>query len=317
MSPATGPATWRLSTTCSRRTSGRTRTPFCPSSARPRNRSEKGSTGVTTMTATLDQPRRATPVATDTVEASRDIALGLPAALLVSSWMFVFDRHLTRYDSWALIALFLAYLALARPIARRGMLRRGWFAAVQLGTLLLIVLTADRALAAWEERSPRFDAASSVVFGRAQPRGLSHGGRARALADRPPRGARHDRSVDGKARSPAAPALLAGLGSRCGLVREHRRAATCCRSRTGHDTARRHGALCGSAGGLHRARRHPGRGHGPGRARTSSTSPWITGFFLVPAGFAADRACLVRCRHGTGNRDPAADVGTLLCIAAP
>ncbi len=118
---------------------------------------------MTTMTATLDLPRAASPVAIDAAAESRDVALGLPAALLVSSWMFVFDRHMARYDLWALIAVLLAYLALARPIAQRGMLRRGWLAAVQLGTLLLIVLTADRTLVAWEERSPRFDVASSIA----------------------------------------------------------------------------------------------------------------------------------------------------------
>ncbi len=126
------------------------------------------------MTATLDRPRVASPVTIDSTAECREIALGLPAAMLVSSWMFVFDRHLALYDVWASIAAALAFLALARPIARRGMLRRGWLAAVQLGTLLLIVLTADRA-----DRLGRAEPAVRCRLihrlGRAQPRRLSHG----------------------------------------------------------------------------------------------------------------------------------------------
>src|SRR5271165_2369428 len=106
------------------------------------------------MTATLDQPRIEEPRTADRGEKSPDIALGLPAALLVSGWMFAFDRYVAQYNVWALIATALAFLAMARPIARRGMLRRGWLAAIQIATLSLVVYTADRMLAAWEERSP-------------------------------------------------------------------------------------------------------------------------------------------------------------------
>ena len=94
------------------------------------------------------------------------IPVGIAAALVTSGWMLFFDRRVEYHNLWASVAAALAFLALARPIVRRGLIRRAGLAAVQLAAVLLVVFSADRALTSWEERAPRFGVVSTLASGR-------------------------------------------------------------------------------------------------------------------------------------------------------
>ena len=127
---------------------------------------EKGPDGVTTLTAPLDRPRVApTAPSPDRPASAPAGAPGLAAALVVSGWILFFDRRVAQPSLWASIAAALAFLALSWPITRRGWLRRFALAAVELVVLVAVAGVADRAIAAWEERVPRFGAASTVASG--------------------------------------------------------------------------------------------------------------------------------------------------------
>jgi len=243
---------------------------------------------VTTVTATLDRPQIADPLATDRGQETPEIALGLPAALLVSGWMFAFDPRIALHDVLALIAVAIAFLALARPIARRGMLRRGWLAAVQLVTLLLVVYTTDRALAAWEERSPQFDVASPVASAALNLAGFRTAAeRGYLLVDHPEGLVTIVASVQKLALRPLLIFWLAWIALR--MIRGHRRAAACAviglattllvgmmryvvllAAYIEHDDI-----LAGSTGQA---------------ALDLFETSWITSLFLVVAGLAVDRA---------------------------
>jgi hypothetical protein len=93
------------------------------------------------------------------------IALGLAAALVVSGWTLFFDRRVAYPVTWAAVAAVLALFGLTWPIARRGLLKRAAMSVVELATLVAVIAAADRAVSAWEERAPRFAAASSVASG--------------------------------------------------------------------------------------------------------------------------------------------------------
>ncbi len=121
---------------------------------------------MTTITAPIERTRAASPApAPDRPIAAPALVPGLAAALIASGWIVSFDRRVTNPLLWATIAAALAVLALAWPIARRGGLKRIALAAVELVTLVAVIGSADRALAAWEERTPRFAAASTVASG--------------------------------------------------------------------------------------------------------------------------------------------------------
>ena len=95
------------------------------------------------------------------------LAAGPPASLLVIGWGLTGDRHADPHYYWTIATMALAALMLARPFARRDMARRFALALALLFVGWLVVSTADRALASWEERSPEFGAiswASSTVL---------------------------------------------------------------------------------------------------------------------------------------------------------
>lgn len=122
---------------------------------------------MTTLTALLDRPRVAstTPSMADRTAAVPAGAPGLAAALVVSGWVLFFDRRVPQPMVWSSIAAGLAFLALWWPVARRGWLRCAAMAVVELAILAAVIGPADRAIAAWEERAPRFVAASTVAAG--------------------------------------------------------------------------------------------------------------------------------------------------------
>ena len=188
------------------------------------------------------------------------------------------------------------------------MLRRGWLAAVQLGTLLLIVLTADRTLVAWEERSPRFDVASSIASAALNLAGFrtaAEGGL--LLVDHPEGLVTIVPSMEKLALRPFLLFWLAWVALR--LMRHQRRAAACAglglattllvgmiryvvllAAYIEHDDI-----LAGSTGQA---------------ALGLFESSWITSLFLLAAGLAADRACRsLVAGMGSGGRAPAADAG--------
>ena len=116
------------------------------------------------MTQVLDQP---TTVARITRAGAnlRGRSLGAAAAFIVCGWIFGADRWADPYYLWTSAAVALAFAALSRPITRRGIVRRAWLAPMQILAAIVVLVTADRALAAWEEHAPRFGAASTVASG--------------------------------------------------------------------------------------------------------------------------------------------------------
>ncbi len=121
---------------------------------------------MTTSTAPLDRARIApAPTMQDREDESPAIPVGIAAALVTSGWTLFFDRRVESHILWASVAAALAVLALAWPIVRRGVLRRAGLAAVQIAAVLLVVFSADRAMATWEERAPRFGVASTLASG--------------------------------------------------------------------------------------------------------------------------------------------------------
>ncbi len=122
---------------------------------------------MTTITAPLERPRVApASIMSDRVEPALVLPVGIAAVLVTSGWMLFFDRRVAYHNLWASVAAALAFLALVRPIVRRGVFRRAGLAAVSLAAVLLVVFSADRALNSWEERAPRFGAVSTLASGR-------------------------------------------------------------------------------------------------------------------------------------------------------
>ena len=109
---------------------------------------------MTTIAAPLERPQVAT--------ASKPRPIGL-TGFPVISWPSR-PRGRLRLDDrvrstsrtpnlYAAIAAALAFVALVWPIVRRGLIRRAALAALQLATVILVVVSADRAISAWEERA--------------------------------------------------------------------------------------------------------------------------------------------------------------------
>jgi len=202
--------------------------------------------------------------------------------------MLAADRRVELHDLWPSVAAALALLALARPIARRGLLRRACLALIQIAAVLVVTFSTDRVLAAWEERGPRFSVASdiaSVALNLAGYRTAAEHGL--LLVDHPEGLVTIFPSMEKLALRPLLVFWLAWVVLR--LVRDHRRMVAC--SVVGLATTLLVGMaryvvllaayvehdniLAGSAGQA---------------ALDLFASPWITCFFLIVAGLAADRA---------------------------
>jgi hypothetical protein len=240
------------------------------------------------MPETLDRPRVVAQAPSERSVVTFDVPLGPAAALLVAGWMLVHDRRIELQYTWASIAAALAFVMLARPIARRGLLQRIGVASLQIATVLLIFLTADRALDGWEEHGPRFGAASTVastVLNLAGYRTAVEGGL--LLVDHPDGLVKIVPTMEKLALRPFLLSWLAWIALR--LMRSEFRWPA--RSLTGLATTllvamaryvvllavyvEHDNILAGNAGQA---------------ALDLFASPWITGFFLVVAGLAADRA---------------------------
>ncbi len=215
------------------------------------------------------------------------MAAGLPASLLVFAWAMGFDRRLVWHDRYAALAATLAFIALAAPLFRRGLLGRTLVAVVHLGTLLLVIASADRALAAWEERAPEYAPAATFAssclnvlgYRTAVEQGL-------LLLDHPDGVVAVAPSMEKLAVRPLLLFWLVWAALR--LLRDHRRAAAEAAVALGATAfvglaryvvllalyAEHDDILAGSSGLA---------------ALDLFTSPWITGAFLVVAGLAADR----------------------------
>src|SRR5579883_2038879 len=255
----------------------------------PDELSDKGRDGVTTITAAQGRPSLAHPLSPDRAGAALEVPLGIPAALLVSGWMFAFERRVDRPYLWALTLVTLAFFMLARPIARRGLLRRVALASLQLATLALVAFSVDRALAAWEARGPRFGAASAMASAALNLAGYhTMADRGLLLIDHPDGLVTILPSMEKLALRPLL--LFSIAWSVLRLVRNHRpafgasavglastllvgmvRYVAILAAYLEHDDI-----LAGSAGQA---------------ALDLFTSPWITGVFLLIAGLAADHAC--------------------------
>ena len=83
--------------------------------------------------------------------------------VLVAGAILAPSRQAIPHGLWLAGAAALSLVILARPIARRGLLRRSGLAVALIATAALLMPCVDRALAAWEERAPRFGAASAVA----------------------------------------------------------------------------------------------------------------------------------------------------------
>jgi hypothetical protein len=117
------------------------------------------------MTQVLDQPTTVARITRARAPAGEGDHSGAAAALVVCGWILGADRCADPYYLWTSAALALAFAALSRPITRRRVVRRALVAAVQIVTALMVLFTADRAFAAWEDHVPRFAAASTVASG--------------------------------------------------------------------------------------------------------------------------------------------------------
>jgi hypothetical protein len=115
------------------------------------------------LTAAPDRERTVPRTASDPTLAPHVFSLGLAAAALACGWMLAHDRRTAWPYTWAGIAAALALILLALPITRRGLRWRLGIAPLQIAAVLLIFLTADRALNAWEEHGPQFAAASTLA----------------------------------------------------------------------------------------------------------------------------------------------------------
>ena len=114
------------------------------------------------MTATLEQPRAVPRTPALREEAEAVAPSGAAAALVVCGWILASDRWTDPYYVWTSLAALLALVLFLRPIAWRGLVRRACLAPFQIAATVLVLFTGDRALAAWEERSPAFAAASTI-----------------------------------------------------------------------------------------------------------------------------------------------------------
>ncbi len=117
------------------------------------------------MTATVEQPRSAPQIPIGPERAEPETPLGTAAGLIVCGWLTAADRSTDPYYVWTFLAAASALALLLRPIRSGGPLRRTWLAALQILAAIFVLVTGDRAFAAWEEHAPRFAAASTVASG--------------------------------------------------------------------------------------------------------------------------------------------------------
>ena len=227
-------------------------------------------------------------MAHDSAIAPATVPVGPAAAVLICGWLLVHDRRIAWPYSWMAVAMALALVLLARPITRRGLLRRIATASLQIAAVLLIFLTSDRALNAWEERGPQFGAAStmaSAVLNLAGYRTAVEDGR--LLLDHPDGVVTVVSTMEKIALRPFLLLWLAWAALR--LVHNNRRWLT--------------GSLVGLATVLLVAMaryvvllavyfEHDNilAGQAGQAALDLFGSSWITGFFLIVAGLAGDRA---------------------------
>jgi len=248
------------------------------------------------MTATVNQRRIAPMVLPGQVETSLEIAHGTAAAVIVCGWVLASSRWADPQHFWALAAAALASVMLARPIAWRGLFRRACLAPVQIAAVLVVLFSADRALAGWEERAPGFSGVSTLAstvlnlfgFRTAAERGL-------LLIDHPDGLVMIVPSME---KLGLRPLLLFWLAwTVLLLVRGHRRAIVCsiaCLATTLLVGMARYVVLLAAyvehdeilAGSTGQA------------ALDLFESPWITCFFLIVAGLCADRVSRLLGRGG-------------------
>ncbi len=240
------------------------------------------------MTITLDEPRTIRRFSLAHPTERVDTPCGAAAAVLVCGWTFAADRRVDPHYAWTSVAAVLASAMLLRPIARRGLFRRACIALVQIIATLTVFFTANRVLNGWAERAPRFGSASTVAstvlnlvgYHTAAERGL-------LLIDHPEGLVTIVPSMETLALVPLLLVWLGWIALR--LVRGHRDLFV--------------PAIVGLGATLLVAIaryvvllavyvEHDGiLSAGTGQAALDLfTSPWITCFFLMIAGLAADRA---------------------------
>jgi len=270
------------------------------SSVRRKSPDEKGGRGVPPVSATREaRPETQCAAAGDRAEAAPQ-GHGTAAALMAWGWVVAGERRLERPYLWAAIATALALLVLAIPIKKWGVFRRMVRAPMQAAAALLVLFSADRVLAAWEERAPAFGAAAAAVSAALNVAGYrTTAERGLLLVDHPEGLVTVLPSMEKLALRPFL--LFWVVWAALWLVRERRRAANC--------------ALIGLATTLFGVIaqfsvlmaiyiEHDSILVGVSGASALGLfgSPWITGLFLLISGVAADRAggLLVR-----GNAIPA------------
>ena len=251
------------------------------------------------MTTTLDEQGTNLRTPLGAVAASEAAPIGLAAALVVCGWLLAGERWADPYYFWASAAAVLGFVALLRPITRRGFVRRACLAPLQIVATILVLFSGDRALGMWEERAPLFAAASTIASGVLNLVGYHVAAeRGHLLIDHPEGLVTVVPSIEKVALRPFLLFWLVWVALR--LVRGHRQTVAC--------------ALLGLAATLlalfgryvailaayveHDNILSDRAGQA---ALDLFASPWITCFSLLLAGLAADRACrLVPDGHAAG-----------------
>jgi hypothetical protein len=115
------------------------------------------------LAAAPDRERTVTGTDPNPTLAPQAAALGPTAAVLACGWLLAHGGRAAWPYTWAGSAAVLALILLARPVTRRGVLRRLAAAPLQIVAVLLVFLTADRALNTWEEHGPQLGAVSTLA----------------------------------------------------------------------------------------------------------------------------------------------------------
>ncbi len=240
------------------------------------------------MTITLDEPRTIRRFSLAHPTERVDTPCGAAAAVLVCGWMFAADRRVDPHYAWTSVAGALTIVMLSRPIARRGLFRRACIVVVQITAALTVLFTANRALSGWAERAPRFGSASTVAstvlnlvgYHTAAERGL-------LVIDHPEGLVTIVPSMEKLALVPLLLLWLAWIALR--LVRGHRDLFVPSIVGLGATLLV---AIARYVVLLAVYVEHDGiLSTGTGQAALDLfTSPWITCFFLILAGIAADRS---------------------------
>ncbi len=254
------------------------------------------------MTITLEEPRTTPRISSVIATTSHGVPLGAAAAMLACGWAFAADRLVDPHYVWTSVATVLALVLLVRPIAWRGLLQRVYLAPFQISVVLTVLFSADRVLAAWEEHAPAFPAVSALAsralnaigYRTAAERGLLFIDHPEGLVTILP-------SIEKLAVRPLLLFWLAWVVLR--LIRDYRGIVV------GLITVLATTVLVGMARYIVLVTayiEHEGilSGSEGQAALDRFTSPWITGFFLVVAGFAADRAGRLLAK-GVGAQAPA------------